>query len=209
MKTRVLFSIVLVALAILAANGIAYAIDSTTSESRINLFHDYSQYNIPIEKYSLDDHSKYNYTGGRYSFDEYSPILGGYFSNSVIGCGFTLEDEWAEKTGEKRSFIINAGIRYNKGSYKYEYSCGINYLFHNHNDKCSFINSYKGLSLTLIESHPYIGFPLGVRVGTDRIHIYAEAMPIISDTCATISFGYAIRMDTFLFPAIPAYGPIM
>lgn len=130
----------------------------------------------------------------------------GLFGNNLIGIGFSGENEWKEQNKERRSFVLNLGVKNKTSSPGYEYSCGLNYLFHRDYCEDAFFGSYTGVAITVVNNTGYLGIPLGVKAFLkEALNAYIEAMPVISDAKSYISYGFGVRMNTIF--AMPAYSP--
>jgi hypothetical protein len=170
--------------------NIAYAIDDTNNDQAIHLYH------ASAEAISL--------IRARKNIDSDQITTVGFFAG--IGFGITGEHEWKDKIGERKSMVLNLGVKNNDDSYGYEYTFGLDYLFHNGDYEKSNLWTYKGLSLILAGKRLYFGIPLGLRWGIKGTNGYIELMPIISDTKSYLTLGIGLRMKEI--PAMPAYSPI-
>jgi hypothetical protein len=168
----------------------SYAINSTNNYQNVNL------YDTSTEAIGL--------INAKRNIDKDQVTTIGFFAG--LGIGLTGEHEWKDKSGERKSWVLNLGVKNNEDSYGHEYTLGLDYLLHNGDYEKSNLWTYEGLSLILAGKRLYFGIPLGVRLGLKGINGYIELLPIISDIKSSLTLGFGFRMKGI--PAMPAYSPI-
>ena len=134
----------------------------------------------------------------RDSVDPISTI--GFFFSNPEGIGLTGEYEWREKIGERKSAVLNLGMK-NKEGASGIYSIGFEYLIHNGDYDKSNAWLYEVFSLAIIDNRLHAILPLGARFGIkEYFTVYIELLPTAGDGNSFVGFGFGVRLKELLLP---------